>query len=191
MTEIFITDTIIIYNDMERGWVRGNTQPLWHRTVYDMWKKMWVRVYTGLHWFGRTIQPEYKYLSNYVNDIIKLDNFDLFKENPKGWCIDKDIKGGTYEGYYFQYLSLITRRENANEVWSTREKRYVQPLVPIIAISLKDNTILFFKSAKYAKSLGFRSSGICNCIKGRFKSYRGYRWFYLDWSDYLDNIRVG
>ena len=46
MTEIFITDTIIIYNDMERGWVRGKTQPLWHRTVYDMWKKMWVRVYT-------------------------------------------------------------------------------------------------------------------------------------------------
>ena len=40
MGEIHITDTCIIYNDMPRGWVKGNLQSLWHRKVYQMWVDM-------------------------------------------------------------------------------------------------------------------------------------------------------
>ena len=36
MKVIPITNDISIYNDMERGWIRGKSQPSWHRKVYDM-----------------------------------------------------------------------------------------------------------------------------------------------------------
>lgn len=185
---------------MSRGWIAGKNQPKWHRVIFDIWSDMWDRVYSNINYFGKTIQPKYKYFSGYIEDIMKLENFDLFKENPKGWSIDKDIKGGTYVGYYFQYLSLVRKGDNTIDANSRRDYSKTNnpmhdPLVakkfmkPIVGISNDDNSIIFFKSLKDAEDSGFKRSSICNVLKNRRKSHGGYRWFYLDWSDYLDNSR--
>ena len=204
MRPIKITDNCIIYNDMDYGWKQGKGQPKWHNVIFRKWESMWKRVYTELNWFGRTIQPEYKYLSKYVDDIKKLENFDLFKDNPYGWSIDKDIKGGTYDGYYFQYLSLVTISENStnandrrnysnfdNNPWKNSEvqvKMASKRKKPVLGIHKDNNSIVVFKSAKDAADFFNKKSGhITNCCKGNKSSYIGYKWYYLDMNDRGDN----
>ena len=130
-------------------------------------------------------------LSNYIQDISHLDNFELFKANPYGWSIDKDIKGGTYIGYYYEYLSLISTKENIQEA-SIRcdnykvmhnEKAYSKRRKPIMGISLHDNTILLFKSGADAHkfNLDFDSSHISKCCNNPKKSHNGYRWKFVNY----------
>ena len=171
-------------NDMEEGWICGKDQPLWHRKVYQMWSSMWRRVYTDINYFGKTIQFEYKYLSKYVNDIMKLENFEAFKENPKGWSIDKDIKGGTLDGYYFEYLSLVTRSDNGRDTINRNgtalsEFRF-NPRRPIIAISPKSK--ILFKYLRQATDKGFDISCVCKCLKGERKLHKGYKWKYINYT---------
>lgn len=158
-------------------------QPLWHWAIYNKWKNMWDRVYGDIDYFGCTIQPKYKYLSGYIEDVMKLDNFDKFKENPKGWTIDKDIKGGTFEGYYFQYLSIVTNSDNSKD----RNKRNGNPngrnFKPIIGISIIDNSIIIFKSINDCKAKGFTSPSVIKCLKSRAKSHKGYKWYYFYMKD--------
>ena len=174
----------------------AKTNPKWHYVVYDMWKDMWDRVYTHINYFGKTIQPKYKYLSGYIEDFQKLENFDLFKENPYGWSIDKDIKGGTYIGYYFQYLSLITRSDNCSDANNRRSYKDIQynhlhtsesvakssksREKSIIGISLTNKSILIFKSLKDAKTQGF-SSNLSKCLKKCQSSHKGYKWYYINY----------
>lgn len=179
-------------NDMPRGWVNGKGQPKWHRVAYDMWKSMWSRVHNNINYFGKTIQPKYKYLSGYIEDFQKLENFDLFKENPYGWSIDKDIKGGTYIGYYFEYLSLVSRGDNSKDVINRFGNSYLHTDVakkksaqsrkkPIIGISL--NSIILLKSVNDAYSKGFNAKAIPSICKGtsRSRTHGGYKWLYVNY----------
>lgn len=173
-------------NDMPYEWKK---EEKWHDVLYHMWWGMWERIYTNINYFGKTIQPKYKNLSGYLEDIQKLENFDLFKENPKGWCIDKDIKGGHLEGYYFEYLSLITKSENSVEcnkrtgskqlfTKATREKAHLNKRRPIIGINIKDGSFLIFDYVRQSEEYGFNPSHIVSCIKGVRKSHKGYKWEY-------------
>jgi hypothetical protein len=51
--------------------------------------------------------------------------------------------------------------------------------VPILQLDMNDNIVREFNSAKEAEStLGFNSSNITNCCKGKYKSMYGYKWKY-------------
>jgi hypothetical protein len=155
------------------GWAKGRGQPKWHEILYDKWKNMWTRVYTDIEYFGKTIQPKYKYFSGYVEDIMKLENFDLFKENPYGWSIDKDIKGGTHVGYYFEYLSLITQSNNSKDARARNRKTR-----SVIAIG---EDILIFTEINKAKMLGFDVKHMRYYISKK-KLHNGYRWYYINYN---------
>lgn len=179
-------------NDMPRGWI---SKEKWHHVIYDMWSDMWRRCYTKLSWFGCQIQPRYKYLSNYVNDIMKLENFDKFKENPKGWCIDKDIKFKDNRDYYFEALSLITRSENCTDANNRRDysnwynhpmknsltskrsgKSRIKPVIGINSLN-----ILLYKSLKHASENNLHPGNISSCCTKKLNSYLGYKWYYINY----------
>ena len=198
MREIKITERCTIYNDMPRGWVNGKNQPKWHSVIYDMWKKMWDRVYKKIYWFGSQVQESFIYLSKYISSISKLENFDKFKENPKGWCIDKDSKIPGNRDYYLDALTLMTRSDNAKEVLIHRNKRYKFPenfndpvknpkriravkeklSKAVIGISIQKR--LVFKSMMDAQRNGFHHSNISSCCKGKLRTYKGFTWHYLE-----------
>lgn len=51
--------------------------------------------------------------------------------------------------------------------------------VPILQLDMNDNIIREFNSAKEAEAtLGFNSSNITNCCRGKYKSMYGYKWKY-------------
>ena len=190
MREVHITDDCIIYNDMDRGWVSGKGQPKWHRSLYDRWKNMWERCKDPRcsryeDYKDCEIDERYRLLSNYINDIMKLENFNKLCEDPSKWEIDKDKKDPNNRCYFFEHLSIVLSSENTKE----RNNRCgnPNPSQPIVGINIKDNSILIFKSPYDATHKGFDPSNIRKCCKGIYgksKSiYKDYYWIYLDIND--------
>ena len=159
--------------------------------IYFMWRSMWSRVYGHLNYFGCQICPRYKYLSNYVKDIYRLDNFEYFKEHPElSWSIDKDFKIKNNRDYYFEALTLMTRSDNTKEANSRRNFSYLHYSEisakvgkacrkPIIGISKE--SIILLKYRNQARDFNFNPNMISNVLSKRAKTHRGYRWYYINY----------
>jgi len=176
MKEIHITEDCIIYNDMPRGWREGKGQPKWHKSLYNRWVAMWMRCRNSKHkeynaYKDCKIDERYRCLSNYVNDIMTLENFDKLCENLSEWDIDKDVKDSNNRHYYFENLSIISKNDNCE---ASNPKR------PIIAINIKDGSILTFDFVLQVKDKDFTVSNVVACLKGRQKTHKGYKWYYKE-----------
>ena len=183
MKSIVITDKCTIYNDMPRGWSFGKGQPAWHGSIYHRWYDMWTRCNNPnntkyKNYKDCEIDEKYRYLSNYVNDIMQLENFDKLCENPSKYDIDKDKIDPNNRCYFFEHLTILSDKENSEEQMNrngvpTSKKR-------IKGINIKDGSVLIFDSIHQATELGFNSGHLVSCCKGRRKSHKGYRWEYIE-----------
>ena len=72
-------------------------------------------------------------------------------------------------------LEWMTRRENIN--YGTRNERCSKP---IYGINIRTNEKIEFPSTMEAQRNGFDQSHIVDCLKGRNKSHKGYKWFYKE-----------
>ena len=181
MKGIRITDTIVIYNDMGRGWTQGKAQPLWHKKVYRMWMNMWRRVYTRSHYFGSLIYPPFKYLSNYVKWIEQQPRFGDFCSTCDSirWVIDKDSKYSRNRDYYPDCMTLMTNDENSQE----RHNRNPNPKQPLLGIPLDDTKkiilTLGFNDVIYYE---FNPSNVREFFNKKWKSCKGYKWYKVSYS---------
>ena len=165
-------------NDMPYGWISESDV---NRAIYCMWQNMWYRIYNDIHYFGRTIQFDYKFLSHFAYDVSRLNNYDTFRDNPKGWTLDKDIKGGHLDGYYFPFLSLVSRADNSLECMNRIQPKS-KDKVPIIGIHIKFDQIKLYKSMLDANKDGFHIKAcIPECLKGNRKTHKGYKWYYINY----------
>ena len=173
-----------IVNDMDRGWVRGKSQPLWHNKVYHMWVDMWNRV-TNIESRSYTnykdckIHEDFRYLSNYVNWIMNDPNFEAFCStcNTVRWTVDKDMKHPGNRNYYPEYMTLTTLSENTKE--KNNRKGNPKPKAPVIGI--KVDSIILLKSMIDGDAKGFDYSNISKCIRKKYKSHKGYRWYKVNY----------
>ena len=183
-----------ITNDMPYGWVRGVTQPLWHKRVYKMWTHMWCRIYINpsnkdyeYYKNSKGYEP-FRYLSNYVEWIMQEPRFEEFCntcENIK-WCIDKDGKCLGNKCYYPQYMTLTTFVENSRESLERNGNPFIynnpakKQRRPIIGVGM--NSIIVFESIMDAEHYGVckSRSKLIDCLKGRTRMYKKYKWYYLD-----------
>ena len=182
MKGINITDEITIYNDMEKGWVRGKTQPLWHRKVYDMWRGMWGRVYTELYYFGSLIYPSFKYLSNYVEWIESQPRFEEFTQtcDKIKWSVDKDSKYPGNRNYYPEYMTLMTIIENIKDMINRNGSP--KPKQPVIGIPLDEfKKIILAKSNSDVDNYGFNYRNVNDCLNKKRKTHKGYKWYRVNY----------
>ena len=181
MTTIHITDECEIYNDMPRGWVKGKDQPKWHKSLYNRWIGMWRRCknprderykyYKDVH-----IDESFRYLSNYIDIVTHLKNFDLLINNPSLYAIDKDLKDREYSP---SSLTIITMSANSKEVFDRCGNPI--PKKPIIGIPVDNSKqVLVYKSLCDAEKDAFKNSSISECCRGKKKTHKGYKWFYLE-----------
>ena len=186
---IKITDDLYINNDLP-GWARGKNQPKWHKSLYDRWRHMWSRCRNPEHprylkYKDCPIDERYIKLSNYVNDVQLLEDFDKLKENPSKYDIDKDKIDPNNRCYFFEHLSIVTKSENSLE--SVIRNGTLTSPKPIIGININDNTIIILKSAFESKKLGFDQSCISDCCRNNYckenNLYKNYRWYFLDMND--------
>lgn len=174
-----------IVNDMEKGWVRGEDQPLWHYKVYYMWKDMWSRCRNPNDKYYNNykdceIYEDFKYLSKYVEWIIQEPKFEEFITtcDKVKWCIDKDIKDSNNRNYYPKYMMLTTGSENSKE--RANRKGIHNPKTPLIAID-KSNKILLFKSTLDVRDKGFNRRAVSQCINKKRKTHKGYKWYKVNY----------
>ena len=74
-------------------------------------------------------------------------------------------------------LEWVTSKENSN--YGTRNKRVAKSQSkPIYGINVKTNEKIEFPSTMEAQRNSFNQGNIVNCLKGRCKSHKGYKWFY-------------
>ena len=83
-------------NDMEYGWI-GKSEL--NKRLYKLWHGIIQRVYSekwhiqNPSYKNCTLQEEWHLLSNFVDDVVKIDNYELWLNNPgKYISLDKDIK---------------------------------------------------------------------------------------------------
>lgn len=181
-----------IINDMEKGWYRGEGQPLWHNKVYKMWKHMWDRCKNsdGKHYEyykDCKIYEGFKYLSNYVDWIMKEPRFEDFCKtcDKISWSIDKDSKCLGNKNYYPEYMTLMTRSENCKERINRVGSPTLKPKQPVIGI--KHDSIVLLKSTIDGKARRFDSANIRRCINKKQKTHKGYKWYKVN---YKHNIRL-
>lgn len=164
----------------------------WCKSAFRRWREMWRRCNNSNHprynnYKDCKIDERYRYFSEYLSDIMKLENFDKFCDNPSEWHIDKDIKDPTNRHYTFENLSIIYYKDNTIErnnrcghptsSFEARQKISNARKKPIKGVNIKDGSIIFFDSAKDAEEKGgFNHKGISSCIHGRRPSYKGYKW---------------
>lgn len=123
-----------------------------------------------------------KYFSNYLKFIIEQPRFEEFCStcHEVTWCIDKDIKHPGNRNYYPEYMSLITQSENSK----ARIKDKGKPISrrPIIGINKDTGKVLLFKSKSEAGGT-FDSRTLHRCLtkKPKYKSHRGYKWYYINY----------
>ena len=178
MKGVKITNKAVIYNDMERGWYNGNTQPLWHKKVYGMWRRIWHRVYSDRYYFGSLIDPSFQYLSNFVEWIEQQPRFEEFCAtcNKISWSIDKDSKRPGNRNYYPEYMALTTQSDNSIERINRRgNPTYKQP---VLGISLDDTKgMILTVGLNDVKKHGFIPSHVGSCIAKKQKTHKNYKWY--------------
>ena len=185
MSEIKITEDIVIYNDMESGWL-GKYQPRWHKKVYMMWHNMWNRCRNPNHprykdYKDCNIFKDFNCLSSYTDFIMSEPRFDEFTKtcDKIRWNIDKDTKDPNNRNYYPECMTLCTLSENDKERVDRCGNSFKKDIVPVIGI--KDDFIILLKFVNDGSSKGFDPSTISKCLKGKYKTHKGYKWFRINY----------
>lgn len=120
-------------NDMPNGWTTENE---WNKRVYKKWYSMLQRCYDEKwlerhpHYEGCFVCDEWLKLSNFVKDIVKIDNYFFWLNNPnKRIALDKDIKSnGKNKCYCLEECMFVTQKENSKQAVSTRDNGYLKKL---------------------------------------------------------------
>ena len=118
-------------NNMPRGWTKENE---WNKRVYKTWCNMLERCYDEKYqeihptYIGCTVCDRWLLLSNFVEDITKIDGYELWLTNPnKRISLDKDIKSnGENKEYCLEECMLVFAEENTKQANKTRDNSYLQ-----------------------------------------------------------------
>lgn len=165
----------------------------WHMRAYMAWKGMLRRCYCSsldhYQWYKDcSVCERWIKLSNFLEDIQKLDGFEFWRDNPNlNIALDKDakIKGNkVYSPEACQFLSI---QNNVAEAMKNRD--YLCPVFKFrgevkprgVLCTYPDGTRRFFKSAMNAeREGGFNHSRIASCCRGRIKTHLGCKFEYSD-----------
>ena len=114
-------------NDMPYGWTVENE---WNKLVYRKWYEMLRRCYNeeyhktenGERYKDCTVCDRWLKLSNFVEDVPKIDGYDEERFLNGELVLDKDIKsGGKNKQYIMKECLLTTQPENTKQANRTRE----------------------------------------------------------------------
>lgn len=194
-------------NDMPYGWRKRS---LHTRKVYSMWLSMLNRCHNEkFHdrcksYKDCTHHTDFYYLSKFYDYLQTLPRWQEFLDtcNSKSWSIDKDMIEPGNKEYTYGKISLVPISENVIESnkrtsISRDYSKSIQTLErnrhkvdytkvskklskQVIAVNVKDNSMLVFSSIKQASEKGFDRSCISECVNKHKATYRGYKWFQLN-----------
>lgn len=147
-----------------------------YNRVYNTWKNMINRCCNPSHFayknygaIGVVVCDRWKTLDKFIEDIDKIEGFDLQLYLDGKISLDKDKKGNSKE-YSIDNCCWISKEEN-NQYKPNQQKT-------IVGISPLGETFIFNNQSKFARDHNLTQSGISACICGKFKQYKKWK-FYL------------
>lgn len=170
-------------NDL-RGWSwKGlkNTEEHYKFRVYTLWYGMISRCYNSKSlekdpcYKGCSVCERWHRLSNFAEDISKIPNYELWKNDSSGKIfLDKDIRIEGNREYSLDACSFVTQRESIADV--TRRHGNCKKPKPVIAI-FSDGRVKTYESAYAAvrDNPNLRADKISECCRGNRKTHCGHR----------------
>lgn len=184
---------------MYYGWM---SETELNRRTYGVWQRMLERCYSEKY---QKNNPSYKgcyvcnrwlKLSNFVEDISKIDNYEFWKNNPnKRIALDKDVKSNNENKCYcLEQCMFITQEENSkqshinrdytiyqgeNNIWygktfpeEMKRKMSNAKISGIVVRCDKEGNIIkvYNGTPDVQKDFNINKSNIIKCCKGKTKS---------------------
>lgn len=145
--------------------------------LYYRWANMIGRCYSKKHSGYKSYGAKGCYVEdyllnfkNYVKFVESLDGFDLLKNNPEKYHIDKDMKYVNNKCYSRETISIITKEKNIKI--ENKNK-----IVKIEAYDLDGNFVASFASICIAEKMtGIHRGNIAKNVRGEAKTAGGYIW---------------
>ena len=184
------------YNDMPRGWI---TESLENYKIYNAWRHMLLR--TTEKWQsqyptyqGTTCCDEWLYLSNFVEDVKDLSNYNEWLKGENTYLLDKDVNGNGSKHYskenccFLNYVEsnrdVIKRNpENLTKLHQASKEYGLTYAKPIKATHTKTNEVLYFESIKEcARQLNVVQANVQCCLSNnpKYKSNKTVRKYRLE-----------
>lgn len=91
-----------------------------------------------------------------------------------------------YKWYYkedYEKLSKEDMEKDLEESRNARSEGNKKMSIPVIGVNIKTGETVELGSTRQGKELGFNQSHITKCCKGKYKTHKGYKFYYKE--DYL------
>ena len=80
---------------------------------------------------------------------------------------------------------VLAKIKGSNNGWYGKHGKDNPQSIPIVQLNKDDHLVRIWESSMEAeKNGGFDNSNINHCLKGKYKTHKGYKWMYL--SEYMD-----
>ena len=149
-----------------------------YKKLYQLWKSMIDRCYkeTDCNFYkyggvGITVCEKWLEFDGFVEDVDQIDGFDLTKLLKGEIALDKDKKDFDNKIYCLDKCSFISKKEN-NKYKPHQQKWFV-------ALSPTNENYTVFNQSEFAREHGLRQSSIADCLSGKCKTHRGWKFYYL------------
>lgn len=151
------------------------TNPIYNK-IYQTWYNMTQRCSNPKHKLyknygnkGVKVCDRWLKLDNFIEDIDKIKGFDLDLFMSGKLALDKD-KIGNNKLYSLENCCFISLQEN-NKYKPNQQKI-------VIGTSPSGEEFEFLNQSEFARQKGLRQTGIANCLRGKDKTHRGWKFKY-------------
>lgn len=180
-----------------RGWAnhKNRDQSDIEFRIYSLWHHMMMRAYSPKFqeqcptYIGVTVCERWHRLSNFAEDISKIPNYELWRDNPrKCICLDKDTLVPGNKEYALEKCTFLSKAESSRDVFTrcqaatktpeAKRKNVLSRLKPILC-TFPDGTQKVFESAmELERQYGFYHSFVAAICRGKKKSGYGCKFEY-------------
>lgn len=120
---------------------------------------------------GVTVCKRWLELENFIEDVDKIDGFDIDLFLNGELSLDKDIKNRDIMLYSLETCTFISSSEN-NKYKPNQQKL-------IVGISPENEVYEFYNQSEFAEKHNLKQNGISYCLlKSESKMYKGWKFFY-------------
>lgn len=119
---------------------------------------------------GVTVCDRWKVLNNFIEDVDKIDGFDLNDYLAGKLALDKDIKYRFNKEYCLEKCSFVSIQEN-NKVKPNQQRL-------IVGLSPSGQTYEFYNQSEFARQHKLVQVNISSCLRKKSKQTQGWEFCY-------------
>lgn len=154
---------------------RTKATNLVYKKVYQLWRNMVERCtnsknpyYKNYGGKGITVCERWKDLNNFIDDIDKIEGFELGRFLNGELSLDKDLSNS--KTYSLETCSFVSRTQN-NKIKPNQQRKFM-------AISPSGERSIWTNQSEFSRKHGIRQSKVSECVRHE-KFYHGWEFILL------------